>query len=279
MNSLHSELDAAVSSWDQRGWPRPAVWVVSGSGLAVDLWPSSSLGRVPLQEILPFTLRAIEGHPLSVEILQGEGHQTVAYQRGRVHTYQGYDAAQTVFHVRLAALLGARTLIMTNAAGSLRPEVHPGALVAVRDHINLMAMNPLSGQLPESWGPLFPDMSEAYDGVLRDRAAEIATSFDFDLQEGVYAGVPGPSYETPAEIRMLRTMGADLVGMSTVLEVIAATHMGMRCLCISMVSNHAAGIGDGVLEHEDVLEVGRTASGRLRQLLEKLLSDDSSIGD
>ncbi len=276
MDDLRSELDTAVAVWDQQGWPRPTAWVVSGSGLAVDLLPSSSRGRVPLSEILPFELQAIEGHPLSVEILEGEGHQTVAYQRGRVHTYQGYDAAQTVFHVRLAALLGARTLIMTNAAGSLLPHVLPGDLVAIKDHINLMAMNPLSGALPEDWGPLFPDMTEVYDSALRSRAVEIATALGFDLRQGVYAGVPGPSYETPAEIRMLQKMGADLVGMSTVLEIIAAAHMGMRCLCISMVSNHAAGIGDGVLEHQDVLKVGRTGSERVRQLLEKLLASSSS---
>ena len=273
MNSLHSELTAAVDAWDARAWPRPNVWVVSGSGLAVDLLPDSSRGRIPLQEILPFPLAAIEGHPLSVELLEGEGHQTVAYQRGRVHTYQGYDAAQTVFHVRLAALLGAGTLIMTNAAGSLRPEVGPGQLVAVNDHINMMGMNPLTGTLPDAWGPLFPDMTETHDRDLRSRAMEIAEGFGFTVGEGVYVGVPGPSYETPAEIRMLRTMGADLVGMSTVLEVIAAGHMGMRCLCISMVSNHAAGIGEGVLEHDDVLEIGRTGSEQIRQLLERLLAE------
>jgi purine-nucleoside phosphorylase len=276
MNSLHSELEAAVEAWDARGWPRPGVWIVSGSGLAVDVLPDSSRDRIPLQEILPFPLAAIEGHPLSVEILEGEHHETVAYQRGRVHTYQGYDAAQTVFHVRLAALLGAETLIMTNAAGSLRPEVGPGKLVAVTDHLNLMGMNPLTGTLPESWGPLFPDMTETHDRELRSSATRIASDLGFTLGEGIYVGVPGPSYETPAEIRMLATLGADLVGMSTVLEVIAAGHMGLRCLCISMVSNHAAGIGEGVLEHEDVLEIGRTGSGRIRQLLERLLATEPS---
>lgn len=273
MDSLQPELTAAVASWEARGWARPIVWIVSGSGLAVDLLPELSHHRVELQEILPFELHTIPGHPLSFELIGSKGERPVAYQRGRIHTYQGYDAAQTVFHVRLAALLGAEALIMTNAAGSLLPQVLPGDLVAIKDHINLIGSNPLTGLPPDDWGPQFLDMTAAYDPRLRKRAREVAAELGFELTEGVYAGVPGPSYETPAEIRMLQTLGADLVGMSTVLEVIAASHMGLRSLCLSMVSNHAAGIDDGVLEHAEVLEVGRSGAHRLRQLLELLLSD------
>lgn len=273
MDSLRSELAAAIESWDARKWPRPVAWVVSGSGLAVDLLPELSHQRVALADILPFDLQSIEGHPLSLELIGRPGERPVVYQRGRIHTYQGYDAAQTVFHVRLAALLGVDVLIMTNAAGSLLPHVLPGDLVAIKDHINLLGQSPLAGRLPEEWGPRFPDMTTAYDPALRIRARGISAELGFDLTEGVYAGLSGPSYETPAEIRMLQTLGADLVGMSTVLEVIAAIHMGLRVLCLSMVSNHAAGIGDGVLEHGEVLEVGRSGADRLRHLLERLLSD------
>ena len=273
MDSLQADLTAAVTSWEGRGWARPIAWVVSGSGLAVDLLPELSRHRVALQEILPFELHSIAGHPLSLELIGARGTRPVAYQRGRIHTYQGYDAAQTVFHVRLAALLGVEALIMTNAAGSLVPHVLPGDLVAIKDHINFIGSNPLTGSPPEDWGPRFPDMTAAYDPELRRRARGVAAELGFDLTEGVYAGVPGPSYETPAEIRMLKTLGADLVGMSTVLEVIAASHMDLRCLCLSMVANHAAGIGDGLLEHAEVLQVGRSGADRLRELLELLLSD------
>lgn len=271
MDHLEAELALAISAWDERHWPRPDTLVVSGSGLAVDLRPDLQIERVLLEEILPFAVQPIEGHPLSFEILGGEGLPTVAYQRGRVHTYQGYDAAQAVFHVRLAALLGARTLVMTNAAGSLRSEIGPGQLVAISDHLNLIGLNPLRGKVPEGWGPHFPDMTEPYDGDLRSRVIGIAGRAGIELHEGVYAGVAGPSYETPAEIHMLEKMGAHLVGMSTVLEVIAARHMGLRCLAISMVSNHASGIGDGALVHDEVLEVGRISADRIRTILEEFL--------
>lgn len=277
MNPLDRELEAAVESWDARCWPRPRALVVSGSGLAVDLLPERSSHRSPLQDFLPFELHSIVGHPLTLELLGADSGRPVVYQRGRVHTYQGYDGAQTVFHVRLAALLGAEILVMTNAAGSLTPEVGPGRLVLIRDHINLIGVNPLAGSPPEAWGPRFPDMTGAYDAGLRRRAAQIGRESGIELSEGVYAGVAGPSYETPAEVQMLRQMGADLVGMSTVLEVIAARHMGLDCLCLSMVSNHAAGIGDGTLDHDDVLDTARQAAGDLLQVLETLVSEWLSV--
>jgi len=273
MDPLDRELRHAVESWDAAGWPRPSTLLVSGSGLAVDLLPDRASHRQPLQRLLPFALHSIEGHPLTVELLGADAGRPVVYQRGRVHSYQGYDAAQTVFHVRLAALLGAERLIMTNASGSLRPEIEPGRLVLVQDHINLIGLNPLSGSPPESWGPRFPDMSDAYSPALRQRAREIAEAHQIDLYEGVYAGVAGPSFETPAEVAMLRGAGADLVGMSTVLEVIAARHMGMECLCLSMVSNHAAGTGGATLDHAEVLETGRAVAGQVKSLLEGLLAD------
>jgi purine-nucleoside phosphorylase len=174
--------------------------------------------------------------------------------------------------VRLAALLGAGLVIQTNASGSLRPDVAPGSLVLVSDHLNLIGLNPLRGELPEAWGPRFPDMTAAYAPELREEARGMAAARGFELPEGVYAAVAGPSYETPAEIRMLRAMGADLVGMSTVLEVIAARHMGLENLVISVVSNHAAGIAERPLDHREVLAAGRAASERLGGLLGDLLA-------
>ncbi len=267
---LTTQLKEAVERWDQLGWPRPSVALVSGSGLAVDLGERAR-GPLALEYFLPFSCHPVEGHPHEVDVLEPAPGRTVLYQRGRLHSYQGYSAAETVFPVRLAALLGARTLILTNATGGLQPDQRPGDLLTIRDHINLTGLNPLKGQLPSTWGPRFPDMSAAYDPALRDLAQRTAARLGITLGEGVYAGVAGPSYETPAEVRMLRMLGGDVTGMSTVLEVIAGRHMGMRCLCISMVSNPAAGMSATPIDHNDVLAAAETAAANLRALLGELL--------
>ena len=266
-------LDEAVQAWDQRGWPRPDVALVSGSGLAVDLHRATH-GPLALGDLLPFPVHAVAGHPLETEILVPRPGRTVAYFRGRLHSYQGYGPFETVFPVRLAARLGAGTLVMTNAAGGLTGNHPPGSMVAVEDQINLTGLNPLRGKLPEEWGPRFPDMAEAYDPGLRRLARETADELGLTLGSGVYAGLAGPSYETPAEVRMLAGMGAELVGMSTVLEVIAARHMGLRCLVISLVSNLGAGVADEPLSHDEVLEAARTSAAQLRRLLGGLLEKE-----
>jgi purine-nucleoside phosphorylase len=178
-----------------------------------------------------------------------------------------------VFTVRLARLLGAHTLVVTNAAGGIYEGARPGDLALIRDHINFTGLNPLRGALPDGWGPRFPDLIGAYDPDLRGRAREIAAAQGLTLSEGVYVGLLGPSYETPAEVEALRRLGGDLVGMSTVLEVIAARHMGMRCLGLSLVTNPAAGIGGGTLDHADVLEVSQGVAREVRELLAALLDD------
>lgn len=271
MDGLAEALSRAVAVWDDGGWPRPKVMVVSGSGLAVELGGTDGRQR-PLADFLPFPVRHVVGHPHTVELLAADSQRPVLYQRGRLHSYQGYDAHQTVFAVRLGALLGVETLILSNAAGALRQELEPGRLMVVRDHLNLIGMNPLRGALPPAWGPQFPDLTSAYDQRLRRLARELAAEIDVELEEGVYAGVAGPSYETPAEVRMLRRLGADLVGMSTVLEVIAARHMGLRCLCFSLVANLASGLaGDEPLEHDEVLAAGAAAADTLQAILLRLL--------
>jgi purine-nucleoside phosphorylase len=268
---LTAQLDRAAALWEEWGWPRPRGLLVSGSGLAVDLLPARAAASRPLADLLPFPIHALPGHPLTVTLLGAESSFPVLYSRGRVHTYQGHTAAEAVFLVRLAALLGAGVVMQTNASGSLRREIGPGELVLVDDHINLIGQNPLRGAPPESWGPRFPDMTRAYDSPWRDTLLEIAARQGVRLHRGVYAALPGPSYETPAEVRMLERLGADLVGMSTVLEVIAARHMGLDNLVVSMVSNHAAGITEAPLEHDEVLAIAVASASRLAQLFDELL--------
>lgn len=270
-------LEATRERWQALGWPSPDLLLVSGSGLAVDLGEAVA-GPVPLADLLPFPVEGIVGHPMELALLEPLPGRRVLYQRGRVHSYQGHSAAQTVAHVRLAAHLGAGALVMTNAAGGLDPDHEPGDLVMLEDHLNLTGLNPLRGPVPETWGPRFPSMVEAYDPELRRLLAEHAGRLGVPLKRGVYAGLAGPSYETPAEVRMLRTLGADLAGMSTVLEVIAARHMGLRCAVVSLVSNLAAGVTGEPLDHEEVLEAGREAAQDVQALLGAFLRDEAVYG-
>ncbi|MGH9360601.1 MAG: purine-nucleoside phosphorylase [Thermoanaerobaculia bacterium] len=270
-DELSRPLSAAVERWDGMGWPRPAAMLVSGSGMAVDL--GAARGPVPLQDFLPFPVHPVPGHPHEVELLLPLPDRPVLYQRGRLHAYQDYTPHETVFPIRLGALLGAKVLIMTSAVGGLRPDLTPGGLVLLSDQLNLSGLNPLRGQLPESWGPRFPDMGNAYDPELRALAQRHAAALGIALAEGVYAGLPGPCYETPAEVRMLRALGGDVAGMSTVLEVIAARQMGVRVLVLALVSNPAAGVQEAPLEHEEVLAAAAQASGAVQRLLSGLLHD------
>ena len=271
VNSMRLELERAAAAWDETGWPRPEVVLVSGSGLAVALGDPE--GReTSLGHWLPFETHRIEGHPLKAQLLTTEQGRPVLYLKGRLHSYQGYDAHQTVFTIRLAATLGTQTLVMTNAAGGLRGDQRPGDLVLIRDQLNLTGLNPLRGELPSEWGPRFPDMTEPYSGRLRALALETAKGLEIPLGQGNYAAVAGPSYETPAEVAMLRRNGADMVGMSTALEIIAARHMGVECLALSVITNLAPGIGTGGVSHEEVLQEGKEASGRLQSLLKALLA-------
>lgn len=272
MDHRATELAAATQRWKALGRPAPAIALVAGSGLSVDLGAPVA-GPDPLADWLPFPVRSVAGHGHEIELLEPVPGRHVLYFRGRIHGYQGYSAAEVVFPVRLAARLGARVLVMTNAAGGVRADWRAGTLAAVSDQLNLTGANPLGGDPPAEWGPRFPDMLDAYDPALRALARERAGALGFELAEGVYAGLPGPSYETPAEVRMLRAMGADLVGMSTVLEVIAARHLGMRCLVLSLVANPGAGVTPTPLAHEEVLDAGRAAAARVRALLGAILSD------
>ncbi|HEY0513738.1 MAG TPA: purine-nucleoside phosphorylase [Thermoanaerobaculia bacterium] len=270
LETLIEQHKSAVERFDLLGWPRPEVAVVSGSGLAVDLGERTH-GPLQLEFLLPFESHAIAGHPHTVEMFEPRPGRSILYFKGRLHSYQGYSAHETVFPVRLAALLGAKVLVMTAATGGLQPHHRPGDLVLIQDHINLTGLNPLRGQLPPDWGPRFPDMGAAYDPQVRALTLRLAAELGVPLAEGVYAGVAGPSYETPAEVRMLRMLGGDVTGMSTVLEVIAAHHMGMRSLVVSMVSNPAAGLSSTPVTHEEVLAAAQAAAGNLQALLGAVL--------
>lgn len=270
-DALAESVKTAVESWDALGWPRPRVAVVAGSGLSVDLG-AAERGPIDLSYFLPFAAHPLAGHPHLVEVLRPRRDRAVVYLRGRLHAYQGYDAHQTVFPVRFAAQLGARVLLLTNAGGGLRAGLQPGELLVVRDHLNLTGLNPLRGQLPPEWGPRFPDMVDAYDPRLAALAHRLAGEQGQTLGDCVYAGLLGPSYETPAEVRMLQSLGGDVAGMSTVLEVIAARALGVACLCLSLVSNPAAGLASAPLRHEDVLEAAAGGGARLQRLLAALLA-------
>lgn len=248
----------------------PRIAVVLGSGLGGFADTLNNPSTVNYDEIPEWPKSTAAGH--AGKFVAGEiSGVPIAVLAGRAHIYEGYSAREVVFGIRTLDLLGVDTVILTNAAGGINPAYKPGDLVLISDHINLLGQNPLTGPNDESVGPRFPDMSEAYSKKLREVAREAGKAMGLELREGVYAAVPGPSYETPAEIRYLRTIGADLVGMSTVPETIAANHTGMRVLGISCVTNHAAGVVEGKLDHHEVLAVGERMKGTLSELLSRVI--------
>jgi len=248
----------------------PRIAVVLGSGLgdfANDLKDSV---QIPYEEIPHFPHSTAVGH--AGRLVVGKlGELTVAAMQGRVHQYEGYSAKQVSFPMRVFGLMGVKAVILTNAAGGINLAFGQGALVLISDHINLQSTNPLIGPNDDRFGPRFPDMTEAYNRKYRRIAVDEAARLGFTLHEGVYAALSGPSYETPAEIRYLRTIGADLVGMSTVPEVIVARHMGITVMAISCVTNMAAGVTDKTINHEEVLEIGRQVRGKFIALLNAVM--------
>jgi purine-nucleoside phosphorylase len=244
---------------------QPRVAIVLGSGLGSVADAVQSAIRIPQSAIPGFPEPRAPGH--KGELVAGTLEEVpVLVQSGRFHLYEGHAPAVAALPVRVFARLGVRTLIVTNAAGGIRHTFRPPTLMLIADHINLMFRNPLVGAVEEG-EQRFPDMSDPYDTELRSLAREVARAEKITLEEGVYAGLLGPSYETPAEIRMLERLGADAVGMSTVPEVIAARARGMRCLGVSTITNTAAGLSAARLSHEEVLEAGRLVAGRLGDLI------------
>ena len=252
------------------------VGVILGSGLGNFASHIQNATRIPSAEIPHFPVSTVEGHSGHL-VLGNIADVPVAVMQGRVHAYEGYPLSQVTFPTRVLGLLGCKTVIVTNAAGGIRTSLHQGELVSISDHINLTGSNaalgpnePRFSQVPGA-GQRFFDMSAAYSPRLRTLAIEEAARQQFLLTEGVYLAVLGPSFETPAEIRAFRALGADLVGMSTVHEVIVARHMGLEVLGLSLVTNMAAGVLNEKIKHEDVMEVGRNAEKRFTALLTALI--------
>jgi len=251
---------------------RPAIGLVLGSGLGAFADEFSEATRIPYASIPSFPRSTAVGHAGQM-VIGKVGEVAVAAMQGRVHLYEGYSSNEVAFPTRVFGRMGIRALILTNAAGGINLEYKKGALVVITDHINLQGNNPLVGPNDDRFGPRFPDMSQAYWKPYREIALRAARRLGKTVYQGVYAGLLGPSYETPAEIRYLRVIGADLVGMSTIPEVIAARHMGLKVLAISCVTNMAAGISDEVLNHEDVLATGERVKGDFVALLRAVLPE------
>jgi len=251
---------------------RPTIGLVLGSGLGGFADELSESSRIPYGNIPSFPRSTAVGHAGQM-VIGRVGEVEVTAMQGRVHLYEGYSPGEVAFPIRVFARMGIRALILTNAAGGINLEYKQGALVVITDHINLQGHNPLAGPNDDRFGPRFPDMTQAYRKAYREITLRAARRLGKTVYEGVYAGLLGPNYETPAEIRYLRTIGADLVGMSTVPEVILARHMGLEVLAISCVTNMAAGISEEVLSHEDVLATGERVKGDFVALLRAVLPE------
>jgi purine-nucleoside phosphorylase len=248
------------------------VAVVLGSGLASVADTFASPRSAPYASLPGFPETTVAGHPGRI-VVGTVARRKVLMLCGRVHGYEGYPAAEVGFSVRVAAALGARTLITTNASGGVNPDFKPGEIVAISDQINLTGLSPLTGPNDERMGPRFLDMTDAYDPALRALAITAGNGcLGAPLREAIYAGLAGPQYETPAEVRLLRTLGAGLVGMSTVLEVIAARHAGMSVIGLSLVANHAAGVTGEPLRHEDVTRAAAAGASAMARLVGTIIA-------
>ncbi|MGB9032828.1 MAG: purine-nucleoside phosphorylase [Acidobacteriaceae bacterium] len=269
-DTVFEKATAAAEMVGRRRELRPKIAIVLGSGLGAFAEQLEGATAIGFGEIPHFPQSTVPGHSGKLVIGKIAG-VPVAVMQGRVHAYEGYTPEEVTFPVRVLGRMGVKTLVLTNAAGGINEGLKQGQLVLIADHINMSGRNPAAGRNDERLGPRFFDMSEAYSERLRGLAHEAARAMEFRLDEGVYLSVLGPSFETPAEIRAFRTMGADLVGMSTVQETIVARHMGMEVLGISCVTNPAAGIQKLPLSHEEVMEAGRAVETRLAGLLTRLV--------
>lgn len=250
---------------------QPEIGLILGSGLGVLAEEIESPTVIPYHEIPHFPVSTVEGHKGQL-VIGTLGGKTVVAMQGRFHYYEGYSLAEVTFPVRVMAAIGVKTLLVTNAAGGVNTEFEPGDLMIITDHLNLTSQNPLIGPNDGQLGARFPDMSEAYTKELREIAQAVAEEQGIALREGIYAGLSGPSYETPAEIRMLRILGADAVGMSTVPEVIVARHNGLKILGISCISNMAAGILPQPLTHDEVMETAEKVKEKFLQLMRGIVA-------
>lgn len=269
--SLYERAQRAAQFIHSRTSTAPSVAIVLGSGLGAFADELSDATAIGYDEIPGFAHATVEGHAGRL-VIGKAGHVAVAAMQGRFHFYEGYSLEEVTFPIRVLKLLGVNTLMLTNAAGSLNTELTPGSLMVISDHINLMGVNPLIGPNEDRFGPRFPDLSIAYDPDLQSLVIDEAKSMGLSLRRGVYASLTGPSYETPAEIHMVRTLGADAVGMSTVPEAIVARHMDMRVIGISCITNLAAGVSSRPIDHSQVMEIGERVREQFTELLRRVIA-------
>jgi purine-nucleoside phosphorylase len=254
------------------------VAIVLGSGLGAFAEDLTEATQIRYDEIPGFARSTVEGHAGRL-VIGKAGGATVAAMQGRFHFYEGYSLQDVTFPMRVLKLLGVSTVVLTNAAGTLNVEFSPGSLMVISDHLNLLGDNPLRGENDERFGPRFPDLTSVYARSLQDLVIDEAKAMKLEVRRGVYAALSGPSYETPAEIVMLRALGADVVGMSTVPEAIVARHMNMRVVGISCITNLAAGVSNEPIDHSQVMAIGRQVRGSFTTLLNRIVKRLSVVSD
>lgn len=268
---LYERAEHAARTIRARLTLEPRIAIVLGSGLGAFADDFDEAVGIPYNEIPGFPRSTVEGH--SGRLVAGKvDNVPVLAMQGRVHYYEGYSLEEVTFPVRTFKLLDIKTLVLTNAAGGINVQLTQGALMMISDHVNLMGDNPLRGPNDERFGPRFPDMSAVYSPELQELVVEEAKAIGVEVRRGIYGGLSGPSYETPAEIHLLRNLGADAVGMSTVPEAIVARHMNMDVLGISCITNMAAGLGDQPIDHAEVMATGDRVRGTFTQLLRRVVS-------
>lgn len=268
--SLYERAEHANRIIRSRTTVEPRIAVVLGSGLGGFADDFDEAVAIPYEDIPGFVRSTAQGHAGRLVIGKVDSVPVLAMQ-GRVHYYEGYSLEEVTFPVRAFGLLGIKTLILTNAAGGINVQLTQGALMVISDHLNLMGVNPLRGPNDERFGPRFPDMSTVYSPELQELVVEEAKAINVEVRRGIYGALPGPSYETPAEIHLLRNLGADAVGMSTVPEAIVARHMGLEVLGISCITNMAAGISDEPINHEEVMATGDRVRATFTELLQRVI--------
>ena len=269
-SNLYARAEHAARTIRARTALDGRIAVVLGSGLGGLADEFEEAVRIPYAEIPGFAASTVAGHSGSL-VIGKVGQVPVVAMQGRVHFYEGYSLEEVTFPIRTFKLLGIDALLLTNAAGGINVQLSEGALMIISDHLNLMGANPLRGPNDERFGPRFPDMTEVYSRELQETVVEEANVLGIEVRRGIYAALSGPSYETPAEIHMLRAFGADAIGMSTVPEAIVARHMGMKVLGISCITNMAAGIGDQPINHEEVMEIGNRVRATFTVLLRRII--------
>lgn len=268
--SLYERAEHATRIIRSRISVEPRIAVVLGSGLGGFADDFDEAVAIPYEDIPGFVRSTAQGHKGRLVIGKVDSIPVLAMQ-GRVHYYEGYSLEEVTFPVRVFNLLGIKTLVLTNAAGGINVQLTQGALMVISDHVNLMGVNPLRGPNDERFGPRFPDMSAVYSPELQELVVEEARAINVEVRRGVYGALSGPSYETPAEIHLLRNLGADAVGMSTVPEAIVARHMGIEVLGISCITNMAAGISDEPINHEEVMATGNRVRATFTELLQRVI--------